>query len=270
MNTHFDTFAYTNRLRHLPPRQKLLFASTALVIALCSHPPVQLAIALWFAIWIVQYAGIPAPFYRKTMMGVGVFLLTSLTVLVINAVPVNQIHSVQSDRLLGATIFHWHLYLSTHGLKQAVEIFCRAIASTSCMFFIVFTIPIVELLSIFIKLGFPVILSELLLLSYRFIFLLADVAQKSVTAQIARGGYRTHKLAMNSVGLLIRQLLQHTVERYHQLSLGVKARGFNHEFRFWQPQRYQYSRRYAIEAIVGCVGLIGWEILIRTFKLWHV
>ncbi len=261
MNTQFDALAYTNRLRYLPPQQKLWFAIAALVIALCSHPPVQLAIALWLMVWTVCYARIPARMYRQMMLGVAVFLLTSLPVLMLNAIPVDSLHPLQPDSLFDVRLFHWQLYLSRQGLGQAVEIFCRAIASTSCLFFIVFTIPFVELSALFTKVGCPAILTELLLLSYRFIFLLADVSQHMITAQTARGGYRTYKLTLNSASLLIRQLLQRTVERYYQFSLGVKARGFNDQFRFWQPQTYQYSQRYGMEAIAGCTGLMGWEIL---------
>jgi cobalt/nickel transport system permease protein len=262
MNTQLDALAYTNRLRHLPPAQKLGFAIAALIIALVSHPPVQIAIFCWLTVWIVCYAGIPARIYRAIMLGAGVFLMTSLPVLLINVSPIG---GSSTDILFGFNVLNYRFYLSQLGLLQATEIFCRAIASTSCLFFIVLTIPFVELASTFRQFGCPSILMELLLLTYRFIFLLAEVAQRIILAQTARGGYRTRKLTINSASLLIRQLLQRTVERYHQLSLGVKARGFNHEFRFWHPQNYHYSQRYASEAIVGCTGLIGLETLYRMY-----
>jgi cobalt/nickel transport system permease protein len=265
MNTQLDTLAYSNRLRHLPPWQKLSFAIAILLIALGSHPPVQLAIALWLMVWMVGYAGIPVRIYGQLMTGVVLFLLTSLPVLILNATPVDSFHRLELNPLFDLRLFHWQLYFSRQGLAQAVTVFCRAIASTSCLFFIVFTIPFVELALILTRLGCPVILTELMLLSYRFIFLLAEVAQRIVTAQTARGGYRTRKLTLNSVGLLIRQLLQRTIERYYQLSLGVKARGFNHEFRFYYPQSYAYSPRYGFEAIAGCTGLLSWEILYRIY-----
>jgi cobalt/nickel transport system permease protein len=63
------------------------------------------------------------------------------------------------------------------------------------------------------------------------------------------------------LNLLVRQLIQRTASRYQQLTLGVTARGFQQEFRFWQPQSYEYSPRYARESIVGCVVLIIVEIL---------
>ncbi len=259
MNTQLDTFAYTNRLRHLPPNQKLRFASVVLLLALVSHPPVQLAIAAWLSVWIVGYAGIPLQAYRRSMLGVLVFLLTTLPILLVDAVPLADLASVWPDRLVGWNFADWQLYITRRGLVQAGQIFCRSLACISCLFFIAFTVPLGELAIGLEKWGCPGILTELLLLSYRFVFLLAEVAQQISTAQVSRGGYRSKRRAMQSLSLLISQLLQRTIERYHQLALGVKARGFRHEFRFWQPRNYRYSRRYELEAIGGCSLLLGWE-----------
>ena len=255
-----DTLTYTNRLQHLPPWQKLLFATGSLLLALVSHPPVQLAIACWVSLWTVGYAGVPAPLYRRVMFGIMTFLVTSLPVLLINLAD-----HLPADAIWGMPLGSGQLYLSSRGLAQAVEILCRSLACTSCLLFIAFTIPLVELSVFFTRIGCPMILVELILLVYRFIFLLADTAQRLLTAQMARGGYRTRRLTLNSAGLLIRELLQRTVERYHKLTLGVQARGFNHQFRFWQPQPYAYSRRYMAETVIGWIGLLSGELLIRIY-----
>jgi cobalt/nickel transport system permease protein len=254
-----DTLTYTNRLRHLPPWQKLLFATGSLMLALISHPPVQLAIACWLSLWTVFYAGVPAGLYRRVVMGITAFLVTSLPVLIINLAD-----HLPSDAVWGMPLGSWQLYLSSRGIAQAIEILCRSLACTACLLFIAFTVPLVELSSFFTRIGCPVILVELLMLVYRLIFLLAETAQRLLTAQTARGGYRTRRLTLNSAGLLIRGLLQRTVERYHKLSLGVRARGFNDKFQFWQPRPYRYSQRYMSEMMIGWLALLIWEISARV------
>ena len=257
MNTRLDTLAYTNRLRHLPPWQKVGFALTVLMVVLISHAPVQAAVFCWMTVWIVNYAGIPVQTYRTLIGGTGLFLIMSLPVLLINFSVADISPGV--DAILKFKILNWQVYLSHRAIVQAAEVFCRTIASTACLFFIVLTTPVFEIASGLTRLGCPSILIELLLLTYRFIFLLAEGLERMVLAQTARGGYRTRKLMMTSTALLIRQLLQRTIERYHQLSLGIRARGFSYEFRFWHPHPYQYSHRYGLEAIIGCTGLLGWE-----------
>jgi cobalt/nickel transport system permease protein len=260
VHIQLDTLAYSNRLRHLPPAQKLWFALTVLLIALVAHYPTQILILIWMSSWSVIYAGIPWRIYCSMILGVMTFLITSLPALAIEYAGTTT-PTIQSDALWQIAAWGGQIYLSRQGSIQAVEVVIRSLASTSTLFFIVLTIPAIDLATTAQKIGCPQILIELALLVYRFIFLLADTAQKIVTAQVSRGGYRKHRLRMHSLNLLVRQLIQRTASRYQQLTLGVTARGFQQEFRFWQPQSYEYSPRYARESIVGCVVLIVVEIL---------
>jgi cobalt/nickel transport system permease protein len=260
VHIQLDTLAYSNRLRHLPPAQKLWFALTVLLLALITHYPVQILILLWMSCWSVVYAGIPWRIYSSMILGMMTFLITSLLALAIEYAG-NITPTIQADTLWQIGAWGGHIYLSRQGSIQAIEVVIRSLASTSALFFIVLTIPAIDLATTAQKIGCPQILIELALLVYRFIFLLADTAQKIVTAQISRGGYRINRLRMYSLNLLVRQLIQRTASRYQQLTLGVTARGFQQEFRFWQPQSYEYSPRYARESIIGCIVLIIVDIL---------
>jgi cobalt/nickel transport system permease protein len=259
VHIQLDTLAYSNRLRHLPPAQKLWFALTILLLALITHYPVQILILIWMSGWIVVYAGIPWRIYASMILGVMTFLITSLPALAIEYAGTIS-PDIQADVLWKIGAWGGHIYLSHQGSIQAISVVIRSLACTSALLFIVLTIPAIDLATTAQRAGCPPILIELALLVYRFIFLLADTAQKIVTAQISRGGYRMQRLRMQSLNLLVRQLIQRTASRYQQLTLGVKARGFQQEFRFWQPQLYEYSPRYARESIVGCIALITIEI----------
>jgi cobalt/nickel transport system permease protein len=264
VNIHIDTLAYSNQLRHLPPTQKLWFALIVLLLASIAHYPVQIAIFVWMSIWIVVYAGIPRQVYGLMMLGVMTFLVTSLPALIVEYAD-RMSPEIRVDSLWQMDVGSGSIYLSSRGSIRAIEVLLRSLASTSALFFIVLTIPAIELATTCQKIGCPQILIELSLLAYRFIFLFADTAQKIVTAQVSRGGYRTHRLRMNSLNLLVRQLIQRTANRYQQLTLGVKARGFEQQFRFWQPQSDRYSWRYAGESIAGCAMLVMGEIFYRIY-----
>jgi cobalt/nickel transport system permease protein len=259
MKIQIDTLAYTNRLRWLPPEQKLLFATTLLIITAFAHPQVQVLIAVWISVWTVIYAGIPAKTYLKLVYLATLFWLTSLPALVINGVN-SQVHLVPNDSVAGLTLGSYYVYISHSGIEQGLTILSRAIASLACLYFVMLTIPFTELLQTLRRIGVPVLLTELLLLMYRFIFVLLNSATELWTAQQARGGYRTFSTGMKSLALLIGQLLKRTIENYRQVSLSLAARGLSGELRVWHPHRYHQSKRYAIEAIVGCAVLIGLEL----------
>jgi cobalt/nickel transport system permease protein len=259
MSLQLDTLAYTNQLRKLPPEHKLIFALTTLAIALSTHPLVQILIVLWMGIWIVIYAKIPLGVYWQLLTFTIVFCLTSLPALIVNGVGINDLQTVRLDSWYGLTLGHFYIYISHSGSLQALGVLIRALASVSCLYFLMLTVPFTEILQILRRLGFPIILTDLLLLMYRFIFILLTTANELWTAQNSRGGYRTWQTSMKSLALLIGQLLQRTLQKYSQFSLGLKSRGMQGEFRVWHPRRYHPSRRYTIEAISGCVILIGLE-----------
>jgi len=262
MTLQIDTLAYTNRLRQLPPEHKLLFALALLLITYAARVPVQLLIAVWMSIWIVIYAGVPASIYIRLLSITVGFWLTSLPALVVNGVDLPHLSAVQADVWQGFVWINYYIYLSYHGIHQAAELMARAIASTSCIYFVMLTVPFTELLHVLRRCGCPTLLTELLMLMYRFIFVLLHTANQLWTAQQSRGGYRTWRLWMKSLGLLASQLLRRTLDNYRQVSLTLASRGFTEDFRVWHSRRYVPSKRYRLEALFGCallVALTGWQ-----------
>jgi cobalt/nickel transport system permease protein len=262
MFLQIDTLAYASRLRQLPPEHKLLFAIALLMITYFTRAPVQILITIWLGIWTIVYAGVPAAIYLRLLSITGGFWLTSLPALVISGVRMFDLPSVHADVWQGFAWSNYYLYFSYHGLQQAAELGTRAIASTSCIYFVILTIPFTELLHIFRRVGCPVLLIDLLMLMYRFIFVLLRTASELWTAQQSRGGYRTHRLWMKSLGLLVGQLLRRTLDNYRQVSLTLESRGFTGDFRVCHSRRYLPSRRYSLEAVIGCTiltALTGWQ-----------
>jgi cobalt/nickel transport system permease protein len=215
------------------------------------------------SIWIVGYARIPIKTFLRLIYVALLFWLTSVPALAINAVNTTDLTSIQLDSLAGFTIGSYYIYISSQGIIQVLTILTRALAALSCLYFIMLTVPFAELLQALRKFGFPQLLTELLLLMYRFIFVLLNTASELWTAQQARFGYRTFNSGMKSLALLIGQLFQRTIQNYRQMSLSIESRGFNGEFRVWYPERYKSSKRYLIESILGCTLLIILEIFLR-------
>lgn len=262
MILQIDTIAYTNRLRQLPPAQKLLFAAVLLLITYCTYAPVQVLIAVWISVWTVVYARTPALVYLRLLSITVGFWLTSLPALVLSIVSLSALPSTQADVWLGFSFGDYYLYLSDHGAHQASQLAARAIAATSCIYFVMLTVPFSEILDILRRIGCPALLTDLLMLMYRFIFVLLQTARELWTAQQSRGGYRTRKLWMKSLGLLIGQLLRRTLENYRQVSLTLESRGFTGDFRVYHSRRYRPSSRYTLEALFGCtilLALTGWH-----------
>ena len=229
--------------------------------------PVQLAIAGWISVWTVIYAGTPASVYLRLLSITTAFWLASLPALVVSGIDLPHLQTIRTDVWQGFSWGHYYIYLSHQGMQQAAELGARAIASTACIYFVILTVPFTEILSVLRRLGCPTLLTELMIMMYRFIFVLLKTAGELWTAQQSRGGYRTRKLWMKSLGLLIGQLLRRTLENYRQVSLTLNSRGFTGDFRVCHSRQYQPSRRYSFEALFGCTLLVmftGWH-----YTGWH-
>jgi cobalt/nickel transport system permease protein len=256
MNLRLDALSYTNQLRKLPPEHKLIFALTLLLLSFISHPLEQILIAVWMGVWTVGYAKIPFWIYSRLLSVAILFWLSSIPAFVINSVSLSEILQVKSDAIAGCSILSHYVYLSHQGSIQTGLILARSLASISCLYFVLLTVPFAEILQVLRRIGCPTILTELLLLMYRCIFILLETATQLWTAQQARGGDRTWRTTLRSLSLLVGQLLKQTIRRYYQLSLGLESRGFTGEFQVWNSRPYRSSQRYIMEAIVGC-GILG-------------
>ncbi len=262
MHHQIDALAHTNQLRSLPPEHKLGFAVALFILGYLAPALVQLLIVLWLFVWVVRYAKIPAKIYLKLLLLPTSFLLLSLPTLLVGIATVTNLNSIETDVIRGMAIGSFYLYLSQQGVEQASAVFTRAIALTSCLYFILLTIPTFELIRILQQLGCPPLITELMGLMYRFIAILTDTVSELLTAQQSRMGYSTWRIGMRSLSILIGQLLQRTLDTYRQISLGLAARGYNGELRVWHSRRYKPSRRYITEATVGYLFLLlltGWH-----------
>lgn len=266
MHHQIDSLAYSNRLRYLPSEQKLLFAATLFCLSWAAPPILQLLITAWIAIWIVGYAQIPASVYLKLQAIPLAFWFASLPALVLGAVWVAHIESVRADIIWGISLGNVFLYCSRQGILQGSFLLTRSLVLTSCMYFILLTIPFADAIRILRKIGCPSLIAELLTLMYRFIFVSAETANQLLIAQQVRVGYGNWKTGLRSIGIVAGQLLQQTLENYRQIALGLASRGYAGELKVWSVRRDKPNPRYLAEAIAGCLLLfvsIGWFYVAR-------
>lgn len=249
MHHQIDSLAYGNKLRSIPPEHKLIFALSLFILGYLSPIYIQILISVWLILWVVVYGGIPFVVYSQLLAIPFAFWLISLPALVfgVSISLSNFSHDVMWSMALGK----FFLYLSRQGMAQGLTILARSWCLTSCMYFILLTVPFGEVITVLQKCKCPSLLTDLLLLMYRFIFVLTTTASELITAQKSRFGYLNWRRGIYSLSLAIAQLLTRTLENYRQISLGLKSRGFNGELRTWHSRRYQRNWRYIIEALSG-------------------
>jgi cobalt/nickel transport system permease protein len=95
------------------------------------------------------------------------------------------------------------------------------------MNFVALTTPLVDVLELFRRWGMPLILVDIMVIIYRFIFVLLDSLNIMVMAQDSRLGYHTsYRRAMNSAALLGSRLFIEAFQRSRRLQIALESRGY--------------------------------------------
>lgn len=183
-----DTWAYTNRLAKTHPAEKCLLAAVMLCLNLATPAvvPVSCIIFCFMCGLTIFKSGIPAAVYVKLLLGPLVFLCAGAGAVMIDLSPDHA---------------GW-IALSSQGLHTAIIIVCRGLGALACLLFLCLTTPVADITWGLSRLRLPGLLIELLDLTYRSIFVLADAAETITTAQSSRLGYATIKNTYRSLGTL--------------------------------------------------------------------
>lgn len=239
-----DRTAYTNRWRARHAGEKVLLAGGLMAVAMSCPPlttaPCVLAVA-----------------FAAATLGAGIAPRTFLQVLAIPAA-----FLVVSAPMLALSVDFGHgvsLAWSAKGAWSAVDVTLRALAATACLALLALTTPLVDLLALLRRIGVPRVFLEIMLLTYRMIFVLADSATTGAQAQASRLGYGSFRHACRSVGQLAAVLLQNALAQARRLETGLAARGYEGDLPVLRRQP-----PLSLAAVAMSLGVIGGVALFGT------
>ncbi|MCW8801932.1 MAG: hypothetical protein OQK81_01095, partial [Candidatus Bathyarchaeota archaeon] len=155
-----DRYAYTNSLANTSAATKLLFTLSVIVICVAAQSPIIPFFVFFLNTTILLiYAKIPARFYWKMLLYP---LATALLSCVIIALFFGYGESLTE---IVTPWFTWTIYRS--GTTMAISTFLRVAGGLSCLYFLVLTTPVTDMLITLRKIHVPLILVEMSLLIYR-------------------------------------------------------------------------------------------------------
>lgn len=238
-----DRTAYTNRWRSRHAAEKLLLAGGLMLVAMVCPPlvtgPCVLAVAFAAA---TLGAGIAPTTFLQVLAIPAAFLVVSAPML---ALSVDLSHGIA---------FAW----SAAGAWLALEVTLRALAATACLALLALTTPLVDLLGLLRQLGLPGVFLEIMLLTYRMIFVLADSAVTGARAQASRLGYGSFRQSCRSLGQLAAALLQNALAQARRLEAGLGSRGYEGDLPvLCQPPPISLPAMAASLGVVGSVAMFG-------------
>jgi cobalt/nickel transport system permease protein len=240
-------------LHRLDPRWKLTALAVAVpAVALVRTPgPALLALAL--ALTLALVARLP-PRWLAGRVGVALMMLALFAVwLPLLPRPGHDVWDVGG------------VSVSVTGLVLAVVLLAKAAAIVTLVLVVLATAPLHDTFKAAHRLRVPGLLVQLVLMRYRYVFLLADEFARLRTALRVRGYRNRMNLhSYRTAGQVAGTLLVRGHERSDRVAQAMRCRGFDGEFRSLHDFRARPSDVLLLAAALAvAAGLVAWDGVLR-------
>lgn len=250
-----DKLCYHSRLRYENAVEKFAFAMITLCICVASRSIAVACIVLAVTgILTTWKGGIPVLRYLKAMTVPLTFLFLSTFAIMFN------IRREPLD-LFALPMGGWYVTASRSAFLYSVQLILTALSAVSCLYFLSFTTPMPDILEVLKKLHCPKLMIELMLLIYRFIFILLDTSSAISVSQDCRLGNKDYRTSVRSFGMLGSVLMVRAASRSGKLYTAMEARCYDNTIRVLSennPPR---------KGVVAAIVLFDTALLI--FAVWR-
>lgn len=241
-------------LGRMDPRWKLAcLLPASLLVALLRMPGPALA-ALTGALALVVLARLPLTWYLGRMSAVAFFL--ALFLFWLPLLPARE----------GATFTLGPLTLSWHGLQWACVLLLRALTMVTLALVLLATAPVQDTFKAAHALRLPGLIVHIALLTYRYVFLLAEEFSRLRTALRVRGYRNRPNLhSYRTIGQVAGTLLVRGHERAERVGQAMLCRGFDGVFRSLHEFSSRWQDVLGFTLILGgAAGLLAWDLWSRS------
>jgi cobalt/nickel transport system permease protein len=175
-----DKLSYSSRLRYKSPCIKSIFAISVLLSCILMHSILFSSVTIILMGSLTVFAGGTSLKYYMKLLKLPVIFLILSTVTIIFEISSNPVAAPALH------LFNTYIYITADNLYMGLNLIVTAFGGVSCLYFLALSTPFSDLLYVLKAARCPSLLIELLLLIYRFIFVLYDMAAALNIAQESR------------------------------------------------------------------------------------
>ncbi|MDT8903519.1 cobalt ECF transporter T component CbiQ [Anaeroselena agilis] len=246
---YLDYLAYNNALNRVSIGEKLLLGGGSLALALALPRPVALVAVVAAMHAVMVLARIPVGYIARLWLAPCAFLAAGLAGVAVSvaAAPFAALASVEAGG--------FYIGVTAEGLAAAGGLLLRSVAAVSCLMMLATTTPVAYLAAWFAR--FPGLrpVSEIALLTYRFIFVFLTAAGQIYTAQQSRLGYAGPRRSLNSLALLAANVGRKAFLTANDLSNALAARNYQDRLTHYYPE--QAANPFRLTAIVALLAVLA-------------
>lgn len=218
---YIDKLSYSSALRSTSPYVKAVFAVSTLLFCVLLHSYIfSLIVILLMGSLTVFLSGASLTYYVRLLRMPLTFLLLGTVTIVFSFTKDTEVTGIL--HVMGYT-----LVVTKAALLYGLNLILTALGAVSCLYFLILSTPFTDLLLVLKAIHCPEIVLELLLLIYRFIFLLYDMGEKLDCAVKSRLGNRSLKTAIPAVAGVFQMLFIGSIRRSLKLYDAMESRCYD-------------------------------------------
>lgn len=257
-----DKLCYSSRLRYINACTKTLLSILALIFCIIDRSIIlSLMVLVTMGYLSVKKGGISFFVYLRLLRIPLVFLILSTLAILIN-------FSKTPMDAFALSLGSFYLTSSYASLLHATQLIATALASVSCLYFLSLSTPITDILSVMKKVHVPDLFIELMLLIYRFIFVLLDMAEALTAASHSRLGNIDFKTSCRSFGSVASALFIRSLKKSNHLYDAMESRCYDGRI-LVLSEEYPLQKKHLYMIFVFVLTLTICSIILRTFGLHY-
>ena len=224
-----DELAYASPMRHWPPLGKFLLVMALLIASLISTSlviPIAVFIVGMVLLFLSTHLRFPRVIALALLEGMAIFLIGAMVITFV---------TVEGNVLFSFDFLSFEITVTEGGLKLGLTIFLRALAGVTVMLFFATSTPIPHFAAALRQIRMPSYIVELVILVYRYSFLLFEQLDVLYTAAQCRVGFRGTKNKFRTTGKLAVGLFIRSLEVAERSQIALYCRNFKGDFPAFRP-----------------------------------
>jgi cobalt ECF transporter T component CbiQ len=222
-----DDVAFSSPMRHIAPLGKLLLCLSLLIASLASSTIIVPSMVLLIGLSMIAYGA-----RGRVPRAVGIALLDSLFVLLVSALLI----ALMTGGTVVAVyeVFGLKVTFTQEGFEIALSLILKVLAGMSVMLAFALTTPIPHLAIALRQLRVPNEVCEVMVLIYRYAFLLLEQLEAMRLAAEVRLGFRGARRRLRTSGKMAVGVFTRSLEMAERSEVALRSRAFRGEFRTYR------------------------------------
>lgn len=155
---------------------------------------------------------------------------------------------------------HWYINVTKTTIIKSIHVMLRTFGAVNTLYFLTISTPINEIISILRKIHVPKVITELMNMIYRYIFILMDVQYKLKNASESRLGYVDFKTSCYTFGSCMGNLIILSFKKAGMYYDALEARCYNGEMLFLE----EYKKVRILDILIAALYILS-IIIIKVF-----